>query len=126
MSSITIRRVLSSVLLPVYLSSCTSWQVQPVSPEQVVTEDQPSAIRVTLTDSSKLELEQPRIVGDTLRGLVKGESSDSLVERDVLLVEIATVRIKKTDPGRTAFLGLAIAAIIGLAAFGVAVGSAGN
>lgn len=126
MSSITIRRVLSSVLLPVYLSSCTSWQVQSVSPEQVVTEDQPSAIRVTLTDNSKLEMEQPRIVGDTLRGLVKGESSDSLVERDVLLVEIATVRIKKTDPGRTAFLGLGIAAIIGLAAFGVAVGSAGN
>jgi len=126
MSSITVRRVLSSILLPVYLSSCTSWQVQSVSPEQVVTEDQPSAIRVTLTDSSKLEMEQPRIVGDTLRGLVKGESNDSLVERDVLLVEIATVRIKKTDPGRTAFLGLGIAAIIGLAAFGVAVGSAGN
>ena len=87
------RRILSCILLPVYLSSCTSWQVQPVSPEQVVTEDQPSKIRVTLTDSSELEMEQPRIVGDTLRGLVKGKPSSDVVkdgripllERDVLL-----------------------------------------
>ncbi len=126
MRSVTVRRVLSSILLPVYLSSCTSWQVQPVSPEQVVTEDQPSKIRVTLTDSSELEMEQPRIVGDTLRGLVKGGADDSLVERDVLLADIATVRVKKTDPGRTAFLGLGIAAVIGGAVFAITVASAGN
>ena len=107
MRSITVRRVLSSILLPVYLASCTSWQVQTVSPEQVVTEDQPSKIRVTLTDSSELEMEQPRIVGDTLRGLVKGGADG---ERDVLLADIATVRVKKTDTGNSVLLGLGIAA----------------
>lgn len=121
MHSITVRRLLSSILLPVYLSSCTSWQVQSVSPEQVVTEEDPSKIRVTLTDSSEVEMEQPRIVGDTLRGLVKAGADDSLVERDVLLADIATVRIKKTDPGRTAFLGLGIAAVVGVAVFAAAI-----
>ncbi len=115
MRSVTVRRAVSSILLPVYLSSCTSWQVQSVSPEQVVTEDQPSKIRVTLTDSSELEMGQPRIVGDTLRGLVKGKPfrgavKDSLLERDVLLADIATVRIKKPDVTKSVFLGLGIAA----------------
>ena len=115
MRSVTVRRVLSSILLPVYLSSCTSWQVQPVSPEQVVTEDQPSKIRVTLTDSSELEMEQPRIVGDTLRGLVKGGADDSLVERDVLLADIATVRVKKTDATKSVLLGVGILAGVAVA-----------
>ncbi len=117
MRSITVRRVLSSILLPAYLSSCTSWQVQSVSPEQVVTEDQPSQIRVTLTDSSELEMEQPRIVGDTLRGLVKGEhfrgtvkDEISLIERDVLLADIATLRVRKTSVGKSVLLGLGIVA----------------
>jgi len=111
MRSITVRRVLSSILLPVYLSSCTSWQVQSVSPEQVVTEDQPSKIRVTLTDSSELEMEQPRIVGDTLRGLVKGGADDSLVERDVLLADIAAVRVKKTSTTKSVLLGVGFVAV---------------
>jgi len=109
------RRILSCILLPAYLSSCTAWHVQSASPEQVITEDQPSKIRVTLTDGSALEMEQPRIVGDTLRGMVKGgvESSPGetavhrvLVERDVLLADIATVRVKKTDAAGTVLLVL--------------------
>ena len=111
MRSITVRRVMSSILLPVYLSSCTSWQVQSVSPEQVVTEDQPSKIRVTLSDSSRVEMEQPRIVGDTLRGLVKGGPDDSLVERDVLLADIATVRINKYHTTKSVLFGVGIVVV---------------
>ena len=121
MRSITVRRAVSSILLPVYLSSCTSWQVQSVSPEQVVTEEEPSKIRVTLTDSSELEMEQPRIVGDTLRGLVKGGADDSLVERDVLLADIATVRVKKTNATASVLLVVGIAAVVGVAVFAAAI-----
>ncbi len=134
MRSITVRRFVGSILLPVYLSSCTSWQVQSVSPEQAITEDQPSKVRVTLTDSSTVEMEQPRIVGDTLRGLVKGKpSSDavkdgriSLLERDVLLADIATLRVRKTSVGKSVLLGLGIVAVIGGAVFAITVASAGN
>ena len=120
MRTITVRRVLSAILLPAYLASCTSWQVPPVSPEQAITEDQPSKIRVTLTDSSTVEMEQPRIVGDTLRGLVKGGEDDSLGECDVLLADIATLTVPKTDVTKSVFLGLGIAA----GAFVVAVAAA--
>ena len=107
------RRILSCILLPAYLSSCTSWHVQSASPEQVITEDQPSKIRVTLTDGSELEMEQPRIVGDTLRGMVKGgvESSPGetavhrvLVERDVLLTDIVTLKVRKSDVAKSILL----------------------
>ncbi len=69
MGSITIRRIVGAILLPVYLSSCTSWQVQPVSPEQVVEEEQPSQVRVTTTDQSEVVLEAPRVSGENLLGL---------------------------------------------------------
>jgi hypothetical protein len=72
MRSITVRRVLSSILLPVYLSSCTSWQVQSVSPEQVVEEEQPSQVRVTTTDESEVVLKAPSVSGDNLLGLGDG------------------------------------------------------
>ncbi len=122
MRSITVRRVLSSILLPLYLSSCTYWQVPPVSPEQAITEDQPSKIRVTLTDSSTVEMEQPRIVGDTLRGLVKGAPPSNAQqgakyvrsERDVLLADIATVRIKKTNVARTVGTALFAVAVVAI------------
>ena len=106
------RRILSCILLPAYLSSCTAWHVQSASPKQVITEDQPSKIRVTLTDSSTVEMEQPRIVGDTLRGLVKGGADDSLVERDVLLANIATVRVRKSNVGKTVGSALFVVAVV--------------
>jgi len=126
MRTITVRRVLSAILLPAYLASCTSWQVPPVSPEQAITEDQPSKIRVTLTDGSTVEMEQPRIVGDTLRGLVfprsygggraKGGEDNSLGERDVLLADIATLTVAKPDVTKSVFLGLGIGFVVGVAA----------
>ena len=116
------RRILSGLLLPAYLSSCTSWQVQPVSPEQAITEDQPSKIQLILSDSTMVEMEQPRIVGDTLRGLVKGGAEESLVERDVLLADIATVRVRKTSVnGRFYAVGIYIAATAALLALGCAI-----
>ncbi len=57
-----------------------------------------------------MEMEEPRIVGDTLRGLVKGGADDSLVERDVLLADIATLEVSQSDAGKSVLLGLGIAA----------------
>ena len=53
-----------------------------------------------------------------MRGLVKGPPSRdapqgaeySLVERDVLLADIATLRVHKTDATKSVLLGLGIAA----------------
>ncbi len=114
-----IHRILSCILLPAYLSSCTTWQVQRASPEQVVTEDQPSKVRVTTTDQSELVVEKPRVSGDTLLGLgdwnvsLTGSVytvSDTGSALQIPLADISHLAIKKTDATKTVFLGLGIAA----------------
>ena len=52
-------------------------------------------------------MEQPRIVGDTLRGLVKDQPSRDV---DVPLADIATLRVPKTDATKSILLGLGIVA----------------
>jgi len=103
--------------------------VSPVSPEQAITEDQPSSIQMTLTDSSTVEMNQPAIVGDTVRGIVEGPPARdaprgtqyTLVERDIPLADIATLRVAKTDVAKSILLPLAWMA--GAIVVGVALGA---
>jgi len=95
------RRILSCILLPAYVASCTSWRVEPVSPAQVVSQDKPSTVRVTLNDGSRFELESPVVSGDSLLGLVKDESYG---QRAVLLADISKVEIRIGDALKTAGL----------------------
>ncbi len=119
MRSITVRRVLSSILLPVYISSCTSWQVQSVSPEQVVEQEQPSQVRVTTTDQSEVVLEAPRVSGDNLLGLGDRNVSwagtiyavsDTGSALEIPLADISHLAVKKTNITKSVLLGLGIAA----------------
>ncbi len=119
MGSLTVRRVLSSILLPVYLSSCTSWQVQSVSPEQVVEQEQPSQVRVTTTGQSEVVLAAPRVSGDHLLGLGDRNVSwagsiyavsDTGSALEIPLADISHVALKKTDATKSVLLGLGIVA----------------
>ncbi len=69
------RRLIAAVLLPVYLGACTQWTVQPVSPKRVqalTEQEEPPKIRVTLADSTRLELEDISLVGDSIVGRIAG------------------------------------------------------
>ena len=71
------RRLIAAVLLPVYLGACTQWTVQPVSPMRVqalTEQEEPPKIRVTLADSTRLELEGFSLVGDSIVGRTAGTS----------------------------------------------------
>ena len=104
------RRILSCLFLPAYLSSCTSWQVQGISPRQVVEEEQPSQIRVTTTSDSEILLDRPRVSGDSLIGIPRTFSwasstytaSDSLLS--IPLASISQVSIKKPSDVNTVVL----------------------
>ena len=100
------RQFIGWMLLSVYLTSCSSWHVQPVSPEQVVTEDQPSEVRVTLVDSSQFVMKEPRVSGDTLSGLVSGS------QQDILLSDISRMEANRGDPLKT--VGLVSGIVIGV------------
>ena len=128
-----IHRILSCILLPAYLSSCTTWEVQRASPEQVVTEDQPSKIQVTTTDQSELVVEKPRVSGDTLLGIgdwyvsLTGSVyavSDTGSALEIPLADISHVALKKTDATKSVLFGLGIVAMM-VAAAGLACAAGG-
>ncbi len=123
----SVRRILSCILLPAYLSSCvTNWEVQRASPEQVVEEEQPSQIRVTTTDHSEIVLDEPRVSGDTLIGLERDLSSfgsiyaapDTASVLEIPLADISHVALHKTNAGKSVLLGLGI--VVGLLVVGTA------
>jgi len=109
------RRILSCILLPAYLSSCTAWHVQSASPAQVVQEEQPSRIRVTTTSDSVVILQEPGVLGDTLVGFVKRDFSgapDTASALKIPLADISHVALHKTNAGKSVLLGLGI--VVGL------------
>ncbi len=92
-----------------------------MSPQQLVTEEQPEKIRVTLTDGSQVVLEQPRVSGDTLMGCrVQGQrrcpSDPGAVEADqqvsISLSRVTDVAIQKTDPGKIFGMVLVVGAFL--------------
>ena len=122
------RRILSCLLLPAYLSSCTSWQVQGVSPQQVIEREQPSRIRVTRTDRSEVFLDDPQVSGDMLIGFRRDMTYDSIYEAtdtsavlEIPLADISHVAISKTDVGKGILIGLGVAAVTMLVLAGIAV-----
>ena len=118
-----LRRLTCYLLLPAFLAGCSSWYVQEVSPQQLITEEQPGKIRVTLTDGSQMVLEQPRVSGDTLMGKFapKGFAPSAQVQLkrgeqvNIPLSDVTDVAIQKTDAGKT-FVRVAVvgAAVVGL------------
>lgn len=49
-------------------SGCVAWRRQEVTPQQLIADKQPEVVQVTRTDQSKIEVYQPRVIGDTLTG----------------------------------------------------------
>jgi len=49
-------------------AGCMSWRAETVSPDQLITQSHPDEVRVTLSDRSKVELQNPTLAGDTLVG----------------------------------------------------------
>ena len=110
------RRFGHLVLLSTSLAACSSWQTQSVSPQQLLVTQHPGKIRVTRTDSSKVVLTDPQIVGDTLYGRDTGTGStkSSAGREGVALGDVGHVSLRRKDPLATGLLiGVPAAALIG-------------
>ena len=55
--------------LTLHLGACTSWHVESAPLADVLAEEHPSRVRVTRTDSARVLVYAPQLVGDTLEGL---------------------------------------------------------
>lgn len=91
--------------------ACTRWQLAEISPERVVTETQPSRIRVTRLDSTRVELIRPHVSGDSLIGSV----TPSGPPVSIPLSAVANVSVIKVKPAPTIALILAFSgAVVGV------------
>ncbi len=102
-----LQRVIACILLPCYLLACSSWKTLEVSPVQVISEEQPSKVRLTLTDGSTVVLEQPVVSGDTLTGFGEGEHVTIPVS------DVTHVAVRKKDTGKTVGLVLVGVVVVG-------------
>ena len=96
-----------------HLTACSTWQsVGPISPAQLIEEDQPDRIRVTTQGESQVELENPSVEGDEL--VAPGD-------RSVPLGEILMLEVREFSMDRTALLLVGVAAGVLVVAVAVVV-----
>ena len=91
-----VRQPLAALLLGLTLGGCTNWHVQTGSPSQIVRQPSPGmrtpphTIRVQKRDGEIVEIDQPKVVGDSIRGVlrkVQGEPIGAVALSDVSRVE---------------------------------------
>ena len=102
------------VLLTASLTACTKWQVQAVSPQQLLAERQPARVRITRADHTAIILRHPELVGDTLYGIARDSAGPAGPRQGVPLSDIAQVAIRRQDPLATGLLALGSAALAGV------------
>jgi hypothetical protein len=108
-----LRRLVACILLPCCLLACSTWKTQEASPQQVLADEQPAKVRVTLTDGSQVVLEQPVVSGDTLTGLREGE------QVSISLASVSELELRKGDTVKTIALTTGIVVGVAAVAFGV-------
>jgi hypothetical protein len=104
-------RWIHSVLLACYVSACTQWVVQTAAPEQTFSDSSyvRKGVRVTTSNSQRVEIVHPRLTGDTITGLSKNSAGVSIPLQDIR--ELAVKR-----PDLASSVGLVIGLMAGAAA----------
>ena len=72
-----VRQPLAALLLGLTLGGCQSWRVEPGNSSQVIAQFPRHAIRVQKRDGEVLEIDAPKVVDDSIRGLVHCAPADS-------------------------------------------------
>ena len=105
------RRSIACLLLLLYLPACTSWAVQRgLTPEQLITAEHPTVMRVTRPDGSFIVLERPRIVGDSLAGVTPRATVT------VAVADVTQVAIRQHDAVKTTALIVGVGVLGAIAA----------
>jgi hypothetical protein len=110
----SLRAFVRLMLIITYSAGCHSWQTVGPTPAEYLQGHQVEAARITRTDGTVLELQNPRVAGDSLTGQLAGSPPMSLP-----LTEVDSLAVRKTDAGET------LALIGGLWALGLVVCMAG-
>jgi hypothetical protein len=107
-----------AVVLLGLLAGCKTWQPATLSPESLLSDERPAAVRVTVAGGSTMTLKNPLIVNDSIvsssapqPGLAFAPPRLGVASEDVRSLEVA-----RFSPGRTlGFVAVIAAASIGWA-----------
>jgi len=92
-----------------HLTACSTWQsVGPISPAQLIEEDQPDRVRVTGGDVLEREVVSPSVEGDQLVGA--GDFSVPL--EDILRLEVRRFSVGRTVMWVAVGVGAYVAAFV--------------
>lgn len=61
-------RMVASLLLIASLAGCYGWRVEPTPPAKFVAETKPERVQIIRTDRTKIELFNPAVMGDSIKG----------------------------------------------------------
>lgn len=108
---------LLTALVVALMPACFSWHTAAVGPRQYISEQQPSVVRLTLTDGRLVELEDPLIIDQSIVGVpAPGGMGRPMVPPDPVAVPLSAVaivearRISRAMTG--AVLVVSVAAVI--------------
>jgi hypothetical protein len=99
-------RILLATLLLGACHGCTTWKEQGLMPAAVIEREHPPRLRVTRGDGTCIEVLNPAVEGDSLRGTVRGTAAS------IPLADVASVSLPRRND---------VPAIIGIS-FGIAAG----
>ena len=105
-----IHQVMLPVTLVAFVSACHKWST--VQPGQPFAEDGTAEVRITQTDGQRVVLKESAVVGDTLVGLVNGDSVS------VSLSEVEKVEVRKGDAVGTGISIGSVAIAVGFLIWG--------
>ena len=105
------RRVIAAMLM-VLLTACQTWRPTTVSPQQLIAEERPSSVRVTLTNGEAVTVRDPTMRNDSIVGVTENDrgprySPVGMASREVRLLEVRHFSVGKT----IGLAGLAVATI---------------
>jgi hypothetical protein len=107
-----VRRLVAILICGAFLiqtSGCMGWSTQQKPPAQVLTEKSYDRARVTSNDGRRVEVYQPRVVGDTLVGFTSQPSEKKEPKAIAIPVsDIRYVEVQKVSAGKTILLAAGI------------------
>jgi hypothetical protein len=99
------------------LSACGNWKTEPLAPSQVVSEKEPSQVRLTMLDGGEIKLADPIVsVGEIVGHPVRGRNA---VKSDTLRVPIDSVMYASTPSSEGTVAVLFLVAFVASTAYEV-------
>ncbi len=109
-----IHQVMLPVTLVAFMSACHKWST--VEPGQPFAEEGTAEVRITQTHGQRVVLKESVVVGDSVVGLVNGDSAS------FALSDMDKIQVRKGDWVGTTLLVLGV--VVGASVVGVAIGLA--